>query len=178
MTRPSGWTATGSLLARIVLRPLALVLSRAARSSFAQAHIAPRMGPVQLWLYRRTGGRVQISALLVPTLLLVSRGARSGARRETPLMCWPLPDGSFYVAGSNWGRSPHPSWTWNLLAHPEAEVIFRRRPIPVQADLLEGSQRSAAWPVLDAQWPNYRAYEERSGRPMRIFRLVPVDKLS
>ena len=161
-------------IARIVLRPLALLFSRFTRSRFAQAHLAPRLAAVQMAVFRRTGGRFQLSALLVPTLVVVSRGARSGAIRQTPLMCWPLEDGSFFVAGSNWGRPHHPAWTWNLLADPAVEVIYRRRRFPVKAHLLEGPERALAWPILEAQWPRYRDYESTAGRPMRIFRLVPT----
>jgi deazaflavin-dependent oxidoreductase (nitroreductase family) len=167
-----------SPIARIALRPLSVLLSRATRSSFAQRYLAPRLTGAQMWLYRRTGGRFHVSALLVPTLVLVSRGARTGARRETPLMCWPLPDGSFYVAGSNWGRPQHPAWTWNLLAHPEVEIVFRRRSAHAKAYLLDEAERDAAWPVLEAQWPRYQGYEQMSARPMRIFRLVPAETLS
>jgi deazaflavin-dependent oxidoreductase (nitroreductase family) len=131
------------------------------------------IAPAQLWLYRLTRGRVQFSALLVPSLVLVTTGARSGLRRETPLMCWPRPDGSYLVCGSNWARPAHPAWTANLLAQPEAEIVVRRRRIPVVAQLLQGAERDAAWPVLEAQWPRYREYERQAGRPLRIFRLVP-----
>lgn len=165
-------------IARLLLRPLAALLSRVARTSFAQSHLAPRLAVVQMTIYRRTGGRFHLSALLVPTLVLVSRGARTGAIRETPLMCWPLDDGSFYVAGSNWGRPQHPAWTWNLLAHPEVEVMYRRRRSTAKAYLLEGPERDLAWPVLEAQWPRYRDYELTAERSMRIFRLQITDAVS
>ena len=57
------------------VRPVAALFSRAMRTSFAQRRLAPHVGRLQLWLYRRTGGRFQLSALLVPSLLLISTGA-------------------------------------------------------------------------------------------------------
>jgi deazaflavin-dependent oxidoreductase (nitroreductase family) len=157
-----------------VLRPLALLLSSITRSRFARRHWAPHFAGIQMWLYRRTGGRFQISALLVPTLVLLTRGARSSLRRETPLMCWPLDDGTFFVAGSNWGRPNHPAWTANLIAHPEAQLVYRRRRRDVKAHLLDAAERDLAWPVLEAQWPHYREYERVAGRTVRIFRLSPI----
>jgi deazaflavin-dependent oxidoreductase (nitroreductase family) len=165
-------------IAIFVLRPVRTLFSRATRSAFAQRHLAPHLSRLQMWLYRRSGGRFQLSALLVPTLILISRGARTGLRRETPLMCWPLADGSFYVAGSNWGRPEHPAWTTNLIAHPEIEIIRHRRVCAGKAHLLDGAERDAAWPVLEAQWPGYRDYEKTADRPMRIFRLVPGEQVS
>jgi deazaflavin-dependent oxidoreductase (nitroreductase family) len=126
-----------------------------------------------MWLYRATGGRFQLSALLLPALLLVTTGAKSGLRRETPLMCLPRPDGSYLVSGSNWGQPQHPAWTANLLARADAEIVVKRRTIPVRAELLDGAEREAAWTLLEAQFPDYRGYERMAGRQVRIFRLVP-----
>jgi deazaflavin-dependent oxidoreductase (nitroreductase family) len=152
---------------------LAAFFSRLMRTRFAHRFFTPVIAPMQLWLYRVTRGRVQVSALLVPSLVLITTGAKSGLRRETPLMCWPRPDGSYLVCGSNWGRPSHPAWTANLLAHADAEIVVSRRHIPVVAQLLDGAEREAAWPVLEAQWPSYQQYERQAGRAIRIFRLVP-----
>jgi deazaflavin-dependent oxidoreductase (nitroreductase family) len=152
---------------------LAAFYSRLMRTSFAHRVFTPYVAPLQMWLYRVTRGRVQLSSMIVPSLVLVTTGAKSGLRRETPLMCWPRADGSYLVSGSNWGRSHHPAWTANLLAHPDAEIVVSRRRIPVHATLLEGAEREALWPLLEAQWPGYREYERRAGRELRIFRLTP-----
>jgi len=150
---------------------LAGLFSRLMRTSFARRVFVPHMAPVQLWLYRRTGGRFQLSSLLLPSLVLVTTGAKSGLRRETPLMCLPRPDGSYLVAGSNWGQAHHPAWSANLLAHPDAEVLVRRRAHPVRAQLLAGDDREAAWDLLEAQFPGYREYETQARRDIRIFSL-------
>jgi deazaflavin-dependent oxidoreductase (nitroreductase family) len=148
---------------------LAGFFSRLMRTSFAHRVFTPYIGPAQLWLYRRTGGRFQLSALLVPSLVLITTGARTGRRRETPLMCWPRPDGSYLVSGSNWGQRRHPDWSANLLANPEAEIVVARRRHPVRARLLDGAEREACWPVLEGQWPDYREYERQAGHRIRIF---------
>lgn len=132
------------------------------------------MAPAQLWLYRKTGGRFQLSALLVPSLVLITTGAKTGQRRETPLICFPRPDGSYLVCGSNWGRAQHPAWTTNLLKTPDAEIVVSRKTLRVTAQLLDDQAREEVWPVLEAQWPGYRDYERQAGRPLRIFRLVPT----
>lgn len=149
------------------------VFSRLMRTSFARRVFTPYVAPVQLWLYRRTGGRFQLSALLVPSLVLVTTGAKSGLRRETPLMCLPRPDGSYLVGGSNWGQPHHPAWTANLLAHPDVEIVISRRTVPVRGRLLEGDERETAWSLLEAQFPGYREYEAQAGRRIRIFSLEP-----
>jgi deazaflavin-dependent oxidoreductase (nitroreductase family) len=152
---------------------LAGFFSRMMRTDVAHRFVTPYLAPVQLWLYRRTGGRFHLSALLVPSLVLVTTGAKTGRRRETPLMCVPQPNGGYLVSGSNWGRPHHPAWTTNLIAQPDAEIVIRRRTVPIRARLLEGAEREDAWRVLEAQFPDYRAYERKAGRPVRIFRLEP-----
>ena len=154
-------------------RVLAAVLSPLMRSRFAHRWLAPHLASAQLRLHRLSRGRVQLSSILVPSLILVTVGAKSGLRRETPLMCWPEAGGSYLVSGSNWGRPQHPGWTANLIAHPDAEVIFRRGHVPVTAVLMAGVEREALWSVLEAQWPDYRSYEATAGREIRIFRLQP-----
>jgi deazaflavin-dependent oxidoreductase (nitroreductase family) len=157
-----------------IRRLLTALFSRVMRTSFAHKVFTPVIAPAQLWLYRATGGRIQLSAILVPSLVLVTTGAKSGQRRETPLMCWPRPDGTYFVVGSNWGRPHHPAWTANLLVHPDAEIVISRRHLNITARLLDGAERDAAWPVLEAQWPNYREYERQANRQVRIFSLEPV----
>jgi len=153
---------------------VALFFSKLMRTSFARKHVSPHFAPMQQWLYRKSGGRFQISALLAPTLILYTIGAKSGQRRETPLLTWPETGGTFLIAGSNWGKETHPAWTGNLIAHPDVDVIYKRRTIAMHATLIEDpAAREAVWPVLEAQFPTYREYETTAGRQVRIFRLTP-----
>jgi deazaflavin-dependent oxidoreductase (nitroreductase family) len=104
--------------------------------------------------------------------VLTTIGAKSGLRREAPLAT--MPDGdAFLVVGSNFGRGKHPAWTGNLLANPDASVMFRGRAIDVHARLLDHEEKAAVWPRLTTMWPTYDRYVERSGRNLRVFRLEP-----
>ena len=134
-------------------------------------HVVPRVDRV---INRLSGGRFVLSALLVPSLVLTARGAKTGEQRTTPLATLPEDDGSFLVVGSNFGQPRHPAWTANLLAKPEASVTFQGRTIAVRAHLLEGEERAEAWPRLTQVWPVYDRYVELSGRDLRVFRLVPA----
>lgn len=135
--------------------------------------LRPVITPVDRLLFRISGGRLKLSAPMIPSLTLFTTGAKTGLRRETPLMCFPRDDGSWFVAGSNFGRERHPAWSANLLAHPEAEVHYRGRTTRVHARLLDAEQAEATWPVLERQWPRYRDYEKTAHRSIRIFALEP-----
>lgn len=150
-------------------------LSRVMRTKPAQRILAPVIPRVQLLLFHASGGKIELSAILVPSLTLVTKGAKSGLRRETPLMCLLERNGSLLVAGSNFGRESHPAWTANLLAHPRAEITRRGKRHAVTAELLSAAETEAVWPRLERQWPGYREYERVSGRDIRVFRLTPHD---
>lgn len=130
--------------------------------------------PVERLLTWATGGRVQLSALLVPSLVLHTVGAKSGAPRDVPLMYTPDGRGRAIVAGTNFAGERHPAWTANLLAHPDAAITVRGRRLPVRATPIPGAERDAAWAMIERQWPGYRNYERASGRTVRLFRLQPV----
>lgn len=117
-------------------------------------------------------GRMPLSALGVPSLVLYTTGALTGLARETELMY--CPDGeNMLVTGSNFARDTHPAWTANLLKHPNAAVKLHGRHVEVRAALIPDDQRETIWRQLEANWPGYRGYERSSGRDLRIFRLTP-----
>jgi deazaflavin-dependent oxidoreductase (nitroreductase family) len=120
-------------------------------------------------------GRVPLSGLLVPSLVLHTVGAKSGIERDTPLMYCPEPNGCILVTGSNFARDTHPAWTANLMANPDAAVSLKGRRIRVHATLITEAERDAVWAWIEDQWPHYRDYEVASGRVLRIFRLAPTE---
>jgi deazaflavin-dependent oxidoreductase (nitroreductase family) len=130
--------------------------------------------PIERLLARLTDGRVQLSGLLVPSLVLTTTGAKTGAPRRTYLMYTPDGRGRAIVAGTTFAQERHPGWTYNLLANPDAEIAVRGRRLRVRASRIEGAEREAAWALIESQWPGYRAYERDSGRVVRLFRLQPI----
>ncbi|MGW6470165.1 nitroreductase/quinone reductase family protein [Streptomyces nigra] len=144
-----------------------------ATRAFARAapHAVPALDRA---VHRLTRGKVLLSALMLPGVVLTSTGARSGRTRRTPLACVPEGEGrSWLLVGSNFGRPGHPAWTHNLLAHPDARIDVKGRTIPVTAALLAGEEREAAWRAAVALWPPYAAYRARVDREIRVFRLTP-----
>lgn len=136
------------------------------------AKVAPHVIPaLDRAVHRLTRGRVLLSAQLLPGVVLTSTGARSGLPRRTPLACMPGEDG-WLLVGSNFGRTDHPAWTANLLAHPDASISWKGEDVPVTARLLGGEERVAAWTALLEFWPPYATYQARVAREIRVFRLT------
>ncbi len=157
-----------------------LGLVRAAVAPLTRTRLFRALGPVLLpplerLVRRLSGGRVQLSGLLVPSLVLHTTGARSGQRRDNHLMYTPDGHGSAIVAGTTFAQRRHPGWTYNLLRRPDASISVRGRELDVRAELIDAAPaRELAWSRIEAQWPGYRAYERASGRTVRLFRLRPV----
>lgn len=154
-------------------------LVRGALAPITRTRWFRRIGPVVLPPAERfvgalTGGRVQVSGLLVPSLTLHTIGATSGLPRDAPLMYTPDGSGRAIVAGTNFAGGRHPAWTANLLAHPDAEITVRGRRMAVHATPVPDAERDAVWARIEQQWPGYRQYERDSGRTVRLFRLQPV----
>jgi deazaflavin-dependent oxidoreductase (nitroreductase family) len=80
--------------------------------------------------------------------------------------------GGWILVGSNFGRTDHPAWTANLLAHPDAVINWKGEDIPVTARLLTGEERAAVWKTALAFWPPYAAYQARVDREIRLFRIA------
>jgi deazaflavin-dependent oxidoreductase (nitroreductase family) len=93
-------------------------------------------------------------------------------------MCFPQADGTWYVAGSNFGLPKHPAWSANLIANPDADVHHGRRLTAVRATLFTPDftpdEAEAIWPTFEEQWPRYRDYEKTAQRGIRVFRLMPA----
>ncbi|MFE1950732.1 nitroreductase family deazaflavin-dependent oxidoreductase [Streptomyces sp. NPDC059524] len=137
------------------------------------ARIAPHVIPVMdRAVHRLTRGKVLLSARMLPGVILTARGARSGLLRRTPLACMPEEErDGWLLIGSNFGRPGHPNWTANLLAHPDVEINWRGKDVPVTARLLAGEERAEAWQAALRFWPPYAAYQARIDREIRLFRL-------
>lgn len=178
MDASAGWW-DDAVMASAVVRVVRGALAPLTRTAVFR-RIGPRLLPhAERLLRRASGGRVQLSGLLVPSLRLGTTGARSGELRWSELMYTPDGRGGAIVAGTNFARDRHPGWTSNLIAHPDAQIEVRGRRFAVRARRIDTDPdaREAAWVRIEAQWPGYRGYERDSGRTVRLFVLRLVREL-
>jgi deazaflavin-dependent oxidoreductase (nitroreductase family) len=123
------------------------------------------------YVLRFTGGRVGMGGL-IPTLLLETRGARTGAIRRNGVIYFHDGDRVTIVA-SLAGAAKHPAWFHNLVAHPEV----RANGIPMRASVVEDdAERERLWPLADnvfSPYADYRRDAGKAGRTIPIVQLVP-----
>jgi deazaflavin-dependent oxidoreductase (nitroreductase family) len=114
----------------------------------------------------KTGGGIQ-------TLLLETRGAKSGKTRNAILGY--LEDGAdaWLVIASLGGAARQPGWMYNLAKEPQATVEFYGgRRIEVEARTLSGDDREAAWARIEKEAPEYAKYLKKTDREIPVVRLT------
>ena len=104
---------------------------------------------------------------LHPTLLLTTRGRRSGENRSIPLLYQPCGEG-FVVVASKGGTDEDPEWYKNLLAEPQCQVVAGCLTCKATANVLTGERRMAYWRWMVRFWPDYELYQSRTLREIPV----------
>jgi deazaflavin-dependent oxidoreductase (nitroreductase family) len=153
------------------------------RSVFSRAYAAftaTRLGrllssrvawKVDPYLLRLTRGRLGMG-LVLPTALLETRGAKSGAPRRNAVVYFHDGDRVTIVAARA-GDVRHPAWFHNLRADPD--VGFGG--IPMRATVVtDERERERLWALADrvfAPYATYRRDAAKTGRTIPIVQLTP-----
>jgi len=128
----------------------------------------------QVYLYRRSGGKILGTIGGMPLLLLTSVGRKSGEQHVTPVMY--IRDGeSYIVTASNSGAEKNPAWFWNLKAHPQTTIEVGDKTLSVTARQASPDEKARLWAQLVQQAPNFENYKKKTTRdiPMVILRPAP-----
>jgi deazaflavin-dependent oxidoreductase (nitroreductase family) len=135
--------------------------------------LLPQITATDKFIQKWSRGRVTILDIAgLPNLKLTVVGRKSGIPRETPLLAVPR-GADWLIAGSNFGGPKQPVWVVNLEATPDARITVKGRTYDVHARRLEGQERQAAWDHMVETWPNYRLYESKTDRQIKVFELTP-----
>lgn len=135
---------------------------------FLSVHVIWKLDPP---LMRLTRGRIGMG-LMLPTALLETRGARSGAVRRNAVIYFH--DGErVTIVASKLGLPENPAWFHNLRANPE--VTFGGE--AMRATVVEDeAERQRLWGLADrvfAPYADYRREAAAAGREIPIVQLTP-----
>jgi deazaflavin-dependent oxidoreductase (nitroreductase family) len=134
---------------------------------FLSRHLLWKLDP---YLLRATRGRVGLGFPL-PTALLETRGARSGAVRRNGVIYFHDSDRVTIVA-SKAGDPRHPAWFHNLRANPD--VTFGG--IPMRATVVEDeAERERLWVLADRVFAPYATYRRETAK---VNRTIPIVQLT
>jgi deazaflavin-dependent oxidoreductase (nitroreductase family) len=119
--------------------------------------------------YVATDGRRghRLSGWKASTLLLVTRGRRSGKLRRTAL-AYAEHDGTYVIVASNGGAERPPAWYLNLTEEPAVQVQVRDDRFAATARVASPDERPALWKLMTSLSPSLAEYEQRSGREIPV----------
>ena len=110
---------------------------------------------------------------VLPTLLLTTKGRKSGELRALPLIYGTVGD-SYIVIASKGGMPTHPAWYLNLEAEPECEIQVGAKQLAARARVAEGEEREQLWKQLAEIYPPYLDYQNATVRTIPVVVLDPA----
>jgi deazaflavin-dependent oxidoreductase (nitroreductase family) len=108
-----------------------------------------------------------------PLLLLHHTGAKSGQSRVNPLAYLDY-DGRYVIFASKAGAPTHPSWYYNLEAHPNVTIEVGTDTIDVVASEATGDERERLYRTQAERIPQFAEYEQKTERVIPVIVLTPT----
>jgi deazaflavin-dependent oxidoreductase (nitroreductase family) len=103
----------------------------------------------------------------MPTLLLTTRGRKSGKLYRTALI-YGEDNGRYLLIPSNGGSSEHPSWYLNLSENPAVEVQVGADKFSARARIANTDEKPALWQIMTKIFPRYNTYQKQAGREIPV----------
>jgi deazaflavin-dependent oxidoreductase (nitroreductase family) len=124
-------------------------------------------------VYRATRGVIGHKVPGAPPFLLLEHvGAKSGAKRTSPLVYGRDGDDIILVA-SKGGNPKNPAWYHNLRANPDVTVQIGSKRIPVRARVASADERDRLWRLMVGVYGGYEDYRKRTDREIPLIVLEP-----
>jgi deazaflavin-dependent oxidoreductase (nitroreductase family) len=109
----------------------------------------------------------------VPTLLLTTKGRKSGQWRRTALI-YGKHGSSYLLVASQGGADTHPAWYLKLTDTPEVELQVGAEKFTARARTATEQEKPELWATMAAIWPDYNQYQTKTQRPIPVVVLDPV----
>jgi deazaflavin-dependent oxidoreductase (nitroreductase family) len=108
-----------------------------------------------------------------PSLLLTTRGRKSGTLRRTALYYGKDGD-RFVVVASNGGAREHPLWYRNVEADPAVHVQVGPDHYDGRARTATGEERARLWALMTGVYRTYDSYQRKTKREIPVV-VIDVD---
>src|SRR5262245_2605102 len=113
-------------------------------------------------LYRTSHGRITLTGPSLPTMLLTTRGHKTGKPRTVPV-CYVRDGHNLGAACETFGLQAPASWPSNLLADPLVTIQIGPKIASYRARPATEEEIERAMPQLLSVWPARDTYLQRSG---------------
>ena len=121
-----------------------------------------------IWDASKLGGPSNL-----PTLLLTTKGRKTGDKHLVPLIYGKHPKGVVIIA-SKGGAPKHPGWYLNLAANPEVDVQVGTDKFRARASTVTGPERAKLWQELVEIYPPYTDYQKSTEREIPVVLLERI----
>ncbi|MGH2982537.1 MAG: nitroreductase family deazaflavin-dependent oxidoreductase [Solirubrobacterales bacterium] len=101
------------------------------------------------------------------TLILTTRGRRSGEPRSTPLI-YGRSNGDYMVVASKGGSDEPPAWYRNLQQEPEVQAQVKGDRFRARARTATAEEKPQLWSIMTEQWPDYDEYQQKTDREIPV----------
>ena len=124
---------------------------------------------VQAFVFRVTGGRLMSKIRGMDICVVKTKGAKSEKIRYIPLMLVPY----VILVASLGGAPKHPSWYWNIKAHPEILVYLKGKKLDLVAEQVSDDKKAELWSLICSFYPPYDDYQKKTERNIPVFNCQP-----
>ncbi|MGI8332345.1 nitroreductase family deazaflavin-dependent oxidoreductase [Actinomadura scrupuli] len=101
------------------------------------------------------------------TLILTTKGRKSGQPRSNPLIYQPYGDDLLVVA-SKGGEDKPPAWYLNLQDDPEVQVQVKGDKFTAHARTATPEEKPDMWRTMVSTWPAYDEYQQKTKREIPV----------
>jgi len=109
----------------------------------------------------------------VPTLLLTTRGRKTGRLHRTALI-YGVDGNRYLVVASVGGAAENPSWYLNLVQNPEVELQVGADKFTARARTAGAEEKPRLWRLMASIWPDYDRYQAKTEREIPVVILERV----
>ena len=109
----------------------------------------------------------------VPTLLLTTRGRKTGKLRRTALI-YGVEGNRYLLVASHGGAKRHPAWYLNLIQNPEVWVQVEADKFTARARAAGADEKPRLWRLMASIWPDYDKYQAATEREIPVVILERV----
>jgi deazaflavin-dependent oxidoreductase (nitroreductase family) len=117
--------------------------------------------------YEATGGEEGHEWEGTQTLILTTKGRKTGQERKAPLI-YAEHDGDYLVVASKGGAPEPPAWYVNLKADPSAEIQVKDERFAVTARDATPDEKPELWKIMVGEWPQYDEYQTKTDREIPV----------
>ena len=118
--------------------------------------------------YRATDGEEGHEWQGTVTLLLTTKGRKSGEQRTTPLIYGRSGD-AYLIVASKGGADAPPAWYLNIQENPDdVEIQVKGDRFKARARDATPDEKPEMWKTMTAEWPAYDEYQEKTDREIPV----------